>query len=322
MSLALVPVDPQLETSHPYRDHHAATPVAIDGLNLDRLEVDDYTRCVYSNGSDVRCWRRYSGGVDQHFPSPRGLADVVDVGAGDQLCAVETNRTVLCRGLLACFRDHLEESKGRSPADPVEIPGLDKGIRVDTSISMGCVVREDQSVGCWGQTVGQGPCDPKVKDVPGLEGVVDVSVMSGTACALTNNNRVWCWGSNRFGALGRPKPYHSWAPFEIELAYPSVKVVTSFGGAASLRVDGSVVAWGDMRADEDTSPTVFDFSGPALDVVALEGMVCALLADRSVECRGVDIDMALARGRPRPPFEGKEAWLDPPVYRLAPRPSD
>lgn len=80
-------------------------------------------------------------------------------------------------------------------------------------------------------------------------------------------------------------------------------------------------SWGgDLLSGEGSPPERLPFARPAVDLVALSGMVCALLDDGSIACDGWRTRSADAAGRPRPPFEGKTPWVEAPLYRLIPRP--
>ena len=188
---------------------------------------------------------------------------------------------------------------------------------------MGCVVRDDadSTVACWGKTGENSECAPEAKAVPNLRQVVEIAVDSYTACGLRSDNRVFCWGGNARGMLGDPKAPPSWTPIEVPDAHPAVQLENTNGGFAVLRADGSIVAWGGgLLGGSEPVPERLPFERPAVDLVALSGMVCALLDDGAIACDGWRVRHAKNDGRPGPPFEGKTPWVEAPLYRLAPRP--
>jgi len=322
IGLALEPVDPAADDER-YSRTHSEHPVAIEGLDLRHLEANGYTRCVYEpDVGPVECWDRDVAQRQGQYPQPRGFTHATDVAAEVQTCVVGAGGRVGCRGAQTCFGpDNVDE-----PFDPtrlIDVPGVDKARLVAKGLHMACVVREDSTVACWGKTAEGGKCAPEAKVVPALGDVVDIAVANQSACALRADNRVLCWGSNSWGTLGtRRKPLFSWAPIEVEAAFPAVKIRRTTKGFAALQVDGSVVAWGTGLLGSDYEhPQRLSYERPAVDLVALDGLVCALLDNRAVQCAGKKIDRAVENGRPRPPFEGKAPWVDAPVYRLAPRPT-
>jgi alpha-tubulin suppressor-like RCC1 family protein len=83
--------------------------------------------------------------------------------------------------------------------------------------NVACVLRQDQSVWCWGsnqyaqlgsmpstadQQCGELHCNPVPQRILGLTGVVAVSVGSTFVCAREADGSVWCWGRNAYDELG------------------------------------------------------------------------------------------------------------------------
>lgn len=319
IGLALEPSAPNSDDGR-YSRTHTDRPIALDEFDLRHLDASDHTRCIYEPGvGPVQCWQRDVAQMQGQYPTPRGFEDVRDVAAGGQTCVVGRTGQVHCRGIRTCFgpEDGDEEF---APTRRVDVPGLTKARIVDKAIHMGCAVLEDATVACWGKTGDSGKCSAEAIPVPDLEDTIDIAVDSYSACALRADNRVFCWGSNARNTLGALRPQRSWTPLEVDLAHPTVKLVETRRAFAALRTDGSIVAWGrGLVTSEDGLPVRLSFKRPAVDLVALSGMVCALLDNHDIECAGRDIDYAKVDGGPRPPFEGKTPWVEAPVYRLAPR---
>ena len=317
VGLALEPVDAD---DGRYVRTHTERPVAIEGLDLGSLSVGSSMRCVVGRGATVDCWRRHAGEKGT-YPNQLGLSRVRELAAADQTCAIVESGEVLCTGDQTCGgRDAIP---GYDMSKVVKIPGVNKARLIDRDLHMGCVVREDSTVACWGKILERAECTPNASVVPTLDQVVDIAVGDYSACALRADNRVLCWGNNEDRTLGVAEPIFSKVPIEVREAHPAVKIDSSSRGYAVLRVDGSVIAWGSgVVLDEKQPPQRVDLAHPAVDLVAMDGLVCALLVTGDVECEGYKVDFAVKEGRPRPPFEGKAPWVEAPLYRLAPAAAD
>lgn len=319
IGLALEPADPSTDDGR-YSRTHAERPVALDELDLASLEANDYARCVLDSDAVAQCWRRDVARHQGQFPEALPFRSVRDVAAEDQTCVVLTSGELRCTGDETCGGRNATPDYDISQV--VTVPGIDTARIVAKALHMGCVIREDSTVACWGKTGENAECVPEAKAVPDLDDVVDIAVNSYSACGLRADNRVFCWGLNSRGALGSSEPLYSWTPLEVTDAHPAVKLQNTPDGFAVLRTDGSIVAWGgDLLSGEGSPPQRLPFEHPAVEMVALSGMVCALLDDGSIKCEGRKVRSAEAAGRPRPPFEGKTPWVEAPLYRLAPRPT-
>lgn len=317
IGLALEPEDPAREDGR-YVRTHAELPVAIKGLDLRNLEANGYTRCLVDSAGAVHCWRRDVARRQGQHPAQLPFHDVRDVAAESQTCVILASGEVRCTGDETCRGP--DSAPDYDMSQIVAIPGIEKARIVANAIHMGCAVREDSTVACWGKTGESGECNQEAKAVPHLDDVVDIVVDSYSACALRADNRVFCWGSNSRNTLGVLEPQRSWKPLEVREAQPATKLVETSRGFAALRTDGTIVAWGlGLLGSDHELPERLDYTRPAVDLVALSGMVCALLDNGHIECAGRKIRSAEADGRSRPPFEGKTPWVDAPVYRLAPR---
>lgn len=90
-------------------------------------------------------------------------------------------------------------------------------------VGMGCVIRKDKTVACWGGQHRLGPVQAEpgtLVVIPGLSSVREVSASQGFACAITEQDRLLCWGSNRQGQLGRGFASETWERNPAEPALP------------------------------------------------------------------------------------------------------
>ncbi|HVK68794.1 MAG TPA: hypothetical protein VM694_30260, partial [Polyangium sp.] len=90
---------------------------------------------------------------------------------------------------------------------------LDRVVRVSIAdfgfnSIVGCLVRDDASVWCWGRNefgqLGDGTRESHEMPVRvvGLPRVVDVSTSGEHACAIDEEGDVWCWGRSKDGETG------------------------------------------------------------------------------------------------------------------------
>jgi alpha-tubulin suppressor-like RCC1 family protein len=113
-----------------------------------------------------------------------------------------------CGGCGQACGPGLSCASGRCGSPPASVAAGD---------GVACVVREDQSVWCWGTNqygqLGALPssldrncaglaCNPVPQRISGLTGVLSVSIGSSFACAREADGSVWCWGRNLYDVLG------------------------------------------------------------------------------------------------------------------------
>jgi alpha-tubulin suppressor-like RCC1 family protein len=139
------------------------------------------------------------------------------------------------------------------------------------------------------------------------------SIAAGTAhtCAVLLDGSVRCWGSDADGRLGDGAPVRDTvAPAgAVALGQPARAVSAGYSHTCALLADGAVRCWG-----SDADGQLGDGGGlvstmapaapvalgqPARAIAAGDGFTCALLADRSVRCWGIDGDGELGDGLPK-----------------------
>lgn len=138
-----------------------------------------------------------------------------------------------------------------------ESPAIDVAVGSDFS----CVLREDGSVGCWGNNsrgqLGNGgtergrfPAPVMIQGENGLETLTDVVQLSaGTsfACALRDDTSVWCWGDDSSGQLGTGTyEDDDFVPHAVEVeGVPAVSHLDAGGSyACAVLSDQTARCWG------------------------------------------------------------------------------
>jgi len=121
-----------------------------------------------------------------------------------------------------------------------------------------------------------------VGDVGFLSGVTAIAACTGTAYALTLDGGVLAWGQNAAGQVGDGTQAQRPTPVQVAGLSPGsgvVAITAIAGGAAALKSDGSVVAWGlngsgqvgDGTTSPRSSPTPTSGLGAGSAVTAMAG---------------------------------------------------
>lgn len=249
---------------------------------------------------------------------PTGAGAVVEVDEDIAFgCVLRRDGRIRCRGsgIHGLFADGLDEgSRGNRM---VTLPGLDDVRSFDVSAFVGCAVRGDGSVWCWGDNTG-GRVHPDLPRrmllptrVPGIDGARRVAngVLWMRPCVLLDGGRVHCWGA---GVLppedeGRAIDVLSLAThvcirYEGDRARCNVGgdggVVTLGEGAATqlsagtsfvCATDraGSVSCWGYVPPNSRPVPTPADVGVRCATSIASGAFhTCASLTDGTVTCWG------------------------------------
>jgi alpha-tubulin suppressor-like RCC1 family protein len=118
-------------------------------------------------------------------------------------CAVKTSGTVACWGYLT---DQLGAAFARSIAG--EVPDVHDAAQVAVGLKHACVLRQDQTVWCWGTNDaaqlgdGGGPSSPRPVRVALPRPATTIVAGQRSTCARLDDQRWSCWGDNRNGQIG------------------------------------------------------------------------------------------------------------------------
>jgi hypothetical protein len=141
-------------------------------------------------------------------------------------------------------------------------PFLDDAIAIAVGTSVGCAIRQNHELVCWGNnTAGQlgiapgtlqGSARPIALALPqdaGSAYVADVAIGTGFTCLIDSNSTVWCIGSNAVGELGRGLVGDASAVLApvVDGAGGVLKAQSIALGrhhACAIRLAGDLVCWG------------------------------------------------------------------------------
>ncbi len=190
----------------------SAVPVRALGLaGVTAVGCGDGHTCAVHDGGAVSCWGlndsgQLGNGAELDSPVPArvvGLNGAVTVAAGfDTSCASDID------GRAWCWGDNFTAQLGGgtqedSSSTPVEVLGVEDVAAVVAGDAHGCVLTNDGTVRCWGEsalgqlgdgTSGEDRTDPTGPD---LRGATALAASIDHTCAIDGDGVAWCWGANR-----------------------------------------------------------------------------------------------------------------------------
>ena len=283
----------------------SSTPVPVVGVggagtlsSVTQISAGGFQTCSLLSDHTVDCWGLNDAGQlgtagTSNSSSPvqvegiggtGTLSNATQISAGEShICALLSGDTVSCWGYYY-YGQIGNGVVGGGQAVPVQVPGIATAASISASggnyPAQGgnvCAILSDGTVKCWGHndygqlgdgTVAANGFTDQVKGVGGtgtLADVTQVSVSYYNTCALIQGGTIDCWGDNGSGQLG--------------------------DGVADHGVKSS-------NGYDDVSPTPVQVSGISTAIQVSVGwrFACALLADQTVKCWGVNWNGQLGDG--------------------------
>jgi len=245
-------------------------PAVIPGLTSPvMVSVGDESACVLQGDGTVHCWGfnfygQLGDGTTTSTETPTtvsGLSGVTAISAGfDFACALLSNGTVECWGA----NDSGQLGNGTTSPDnaagsttPVVVSGLSGVTAISAGPEEACALMSGGTVKCWGGNrwgqLGSGASQvssvPNAVAVPGLSGVASVIAGGSDTCAVLTDGTVKCWGMGEIAtgtnAILAINPTPTTVP-----GLTGVQTVTLGGAACALRMDQSIVCWGDNSSGQ------------------------------------------------------------------------
>jgi alpha-tubulin suppressor-like RCC1 family protein len=286
-----------------------------------------HTCAVKSDGS-IFCWGNNSygqlgnGSFGNNISSPSSdiyvdafynrLTDIYHVSVGNSYtCAVDNGNQIWCwgnnyYGQLGIGKDYnYYQTYYRFPRQVTSV-GKVKGVSGGHSST--CVIKQDNSLWCWGGNasgqLGDGTffnrTFPHMKIT---DNVLQISANQYHTCAIIYDNSLWCWGSNLYGQLGLGfSGGNINTPQKVMEEVASVSV----GGnhTCAMKQDNSPLCWGnnwwgqigDGTNIQRESPYPVKISDIVISVSSGYEHTCALMSDRSLWCWGNNIYGQLGSG--------------------------
>jgi len=288
----------------------------------------DFSCALLATGT-VKCWGDDSFGTLGDGPPAGGrnatATPVFELGnareiaaAGNTVCAIrQSDDTARCWGLNAYKALDVDDSISMVPA-PVALKGFGDNPAANVTVgtdsnrvtSHGCVIDDNQHVGCWGHNTSYelgttaGASSDTVVVVPELGNYLSVVAGEAFSCGLTTDHGVKCWGSPASGVLGDDlaTAAATAVPVDVVGLDSGVRqIAASMRTMCALTTSGGVKCWGspsygavgaavDLHPYNGVVPTPVDVVGLSSGVSAISGgtmSYCALMADDgSIYCWG------------------------------------
>lgn len=190
-----------------------------------------------------------------------------------------------------------------SPRGAAEIPeeavgGTD---RVAVGDAHSCVLRQDETVWCWGKNtasqVGR-PVSERVlrpQQVPHVSHAVAVSARSDATCALQRGGEVFCWGSltNSWPVPYADRSQEALSPSLVRGLPPMVQIGVGSTHVCARTEEGEVWCWGNnavgqigIRDYDSPEPVQVPMAEPVIDLAVGPAVSCVSTAERRWFCWG------------------------------------
>jgi len=227
-------------------------------------------------------------------------------------CAMTETDGLKCWG--ANGRGQVGDGTGEDRYKPVDVIGLDKGVRsVTAGAGHTCVLMKSGNILCWGRgDYGElgaqwlGTASPGPVDDIGDKGLgLFVAAGSLHTCAIIRDAGVKCWGSNTFGELGigNTDIAKSFKPVDVVgLKGETVSLSLGHFYGCAINTKRRVQCWGmnlnGQLGDGTTIDRYFPVDVPLGGVVAISAMnqTCALTNVGDVYCWGYNHDGQVGDG--------------------------
>ena len=305
-----------------YRD--ASSPVTVDDpethqpfSDIQILGAGGQLTCVVTNSGSLQCWGDVAfdkpwDAASYLFSEPITLSELDQQVASLAIgwwhaCALTNAGGVKCWGNNQ--NGQLGSGNTTSIQTPVEVIGLPgKALALSAGNEHSCALLEDRSVQCWGSNrSGQlgspaGSFSSQPVAVQGLKGNAALLSAGGDhTCVFTDLGMVQCWGDYSWGGSTG-----NFTPQEIPELAGNVRALAAGGNfMCAISLGGGVKCWGGNQRGQlgnnstQSSTQPVDVTGLSSGVISLAAGVnhaCALLADGSMRCWGLNSSGQLGNG--------------------------
>ena len=236
----------------------AAGPAAAPPGRFIQVSTGSDLTCALREDHTIACWQYLSSPVT----APTGTFSSVSVHRSDA-CAVND------QGQATCWTTHPQ-----FPAPPG--PPSDSFIQVGAGDGVGCGLRNDHTIACWGKDTalpwGGGVMPP--------EGTFSsISIGATHSCAIGSDGSVACWGNSSIG--GRAPV--TGPQLQVAVAGGNSEVFEDGTHGCALHADHTVACWGQEGSNYALATTPGGtFASLATGVVSS----CGIHVDGSLSCWG------------------------------------
>ena len=278
------------------------------------VSLAEHLRCMVRADGHAECV-----GTDGPAVPPLVMEETRRIVLGpSHHCALRRDRELWCWG--PNLSGQLFDETANDATTPVR-GARELGPVLDVAVGLGftCVVVQDGSVRCRGQTSGGSIAPPR--DLPP---VVQLVAGKDHLCALSATGKVTCWGEKDHGELGHND---AGTTNEVALPGPTRELGASGRRTCARQTNGDVWCWGDSSPPE-LPEALRGTTLPALAMRGATGMAvspthgCIVTAERNVRCWGNNRQKQVSLHLPAYPgglsFDRCVDWAEPSQSANAP----
>lgn len=280
------------------------------------------TVCVINTALQLKCWGRNNFGQFGNGQTTDS-ADPVNAGGATFTSATGEAAQVSIGGGHVCGRGKLGKiqcwgqntfgqlggngtTNSTTPIEALANAGL--AIDVAAGESHTCAIAgAAKSVLCWGNQSGgrlgnnslvAGNISWPVAASVLTSGVAQISTNHAHTCAVKTDGSLYCWGLNAVGQLGINNTTSQGVPTLVSTLGSVRKVSAGYDHTCAVKTTGEVYCWGgngkgqvgvgDASLTQRNVPALVTLGQAATDIAAGNQHTCALLADRTVKCWGLN----------------------------------
>lgn len=314
-------------------------PVADTEHDVDGLPDTDWASvssgrthtCAIKQDGSLWCWGNNDSGqlglgyidtLKVTTPQRVGTASwrTVEANSAGTTCAIRSDRTLWCWGRNDAGSAGISPAGGQT-GDPTQIDPGTKWNVVSLANDVGCAIRQDGTLWCWGQNNngatgienGGAPVVPPTKVGTDTDWFAVASNSTAT-CGLRGAGTLWCWGSNADGMVGVPGAPSGTTAVNVQPAVADwTSVSTMYDTLCATRANGSAWCWGSGASYEigdgagvnRDEPTRVAGDLSFVDVRGGNAFNCGLTTGGHARCWGYGVDgetgtggMGVLVGRP------------------------
>lgn len=264
-----------------------ASSVSAEGADLGgNIEEWHEQACAVLVRGDVKCWGSGplgNGNAVWDFSATPVRVDGVQNARGVSANAAGDACVVLLSGQVKCWGFSLSKNARK----PTLVAGVRDAISVATESNnpLDCALLRSQEVECWGWDEKAHQIQPWL-----IHGVTHTKMLSsdGDTCALIRGGSVDCWS---------PKPSILRVPAPRRV--PGVRDATAIGNPCVVLSNGEVKCWSAIGRSSDMGEVRAGIVPGITNARAVSASVfhaCAVLADHTIRCWGLDLYGELGNG--------------------------
>jgi len=210
--------------------------------------------CAITDSSDVECTTAQHA---QRYDAPEGLAQLIDVAAGDQhTCGIDLDGQAICWG---------DKQSEFGAFGELAIPEITQPL---VSIAAGtnhtCAVDVNGRAWCWGLNTNEQTQVPGNGFGTNGDGFIKVDAGRNFSCGIQKDENIACWTNDTHLARSR------------FVEGPFIDLDVSYRNACGIKRDGSIHCWQSRMAPPE--------NGPYTDLVVSSSAICGLNQNQTVDC--------------------------------------